>query len=122
MELRILPPAEADAIKAQLDDKVVVASPRSIATHGVTINVDKKPFDDERVRKALTLAIDRYEMAKTLAPLTGLDTVGHAPGQQVGLKPGRVALPGFGKDHEANLQEAKRLLARPAIPTASRRC
>jgi peptide/nickel transport system substrate-binding protein len=36
MELRYLPRAETDAIKAQLDDQVVVAAPRSIATHGVT--------------------------------------------------------------------------------------
>ena len=119
VELRYLPPAEADAIKEQLGDKVVVASPRSIATHGVTINVDKKPFDDERVRKALTLAIDRYEMAKTLAPLTGLDTVGGMmhPDSKWALSPEELqALPGFGKDHEANLQEAKRLLAEAGYP------
>ena len=64
------------ASQAQMGDKVVVAAPKSIGNFGVTINVDKKPFDDERVRKALSLALDRHDMAKTLAPLTNLDTVG----------------------------------------------
>ena len=93
VELRFLPPGEVEAIQAQMGDKVVVAAPKSIGTFGVTINVDKKPFDDERVRKALSLALDRYDMAKTLAPLTNLDTDRgpDAPGQPVGLEPGRVA-------------------------------
>ena len=64
-----------------------MAAPRSIGNFGVSINVDKKPFDDERVRLALTLALDRQDMAKTLAPLTNLDTVG---GMQVDLEPGRA--------------------------------
>jgi peptide/nickel transport system substrate-binding protein len=113
-ELRYLPSAEAEAIKAQLGDKVVVAAPRSLNTHGVTINVDKKPFDDERVRKALTLAIDRYEMANLLGPVALLDTVGGMmhPDSQWALSPEVLqTLPGFSRDHEANLKEAKRLLA-----------
>ena len=76
MELRNLPPADVDGITAQLGDKVVVANFQIISNWGVAINVDKKPFDDERVRKALTLALDRQDMAKTVGPLTGLDTVG----------------------------------------------
>src|SRR3989442_8949543 len=62
--------------KKQLGDRVVVAHPGQPGHWGVVINVDKKPFDDERVRKALSLAIDRYDMARTLGPLTSLDTVG----------------------------------------------
>jgi peptide/nickel transport system substrate-binding protein len=49
-----LPPAEADAIKAHMGDAVVVRYPKARIHWGVAINVDKKPFDDERVRKALT--------------------------------------------------------------------
>jgi peptide/nickel transport system substrate-binding protein len=119
MELRYLPRAETDAIKAQLGDQVVVAAPRSIATHGVTFNVDKKPFDDERVRKAMTLALDRYDMAKTLGPIALLDTVGGPmhPDSQWGLSQEELEqLPGFSRDHEANLREAKRLLAEAGYP------
>ena len=119
VELRFLPPGEVDAIKAQMGDKVVAAVPRSIGAYGVTINVDKKPFDDERVRKALSLALDRYDMAKTLAPLTNLDTIGGLmhPDSQWGLSPEELQeMPGFGKDSEANLREAKRLLAEAGYP------
>jgi len=76
VEFRAFPPAEVEAIKNQMGDKVTVAYPGQPGHWGVAFNVDKKPFDDERVRKAMSLAIDRYDMAKTLAPLTSLDTVG----------------------------------------------
>lgn len=75
--------------------------------------MDKKPFDDERVRKALSLAIDRYDMFKTLAPLTNLHAIGGMmpPESAWALSPEELeALPGFGRDHAANLREGKRLL------------
>jgi peptide/nickel transport system substrate-binding protein len=114
VEFRGLPPADVDSIKEQMGDKVVVAYPKAIFNWGVGVNVDRKPFDDERVRKALTLAIDRYDMAKTLAPLAGLETVGGLmhPDTPWALSGEELqALPGFDKDHQANLREAKRLLA-----------
>jgi len=120
VELRGFPPAEADAIKQQLGDKVVLAYPKAISNWGVAINVDKKPFDDERVRKALTLAIDRQDMAETLRPLTGLETVGGPllhPDSQWALSGEELqALPGYGNDHQANLREAKRLMAEAGYP------
>jgi peptide/nickel transport system substrate-binding protein len=118
-ELRYLPRSEADAIKEQLGDRIVVATPRPSNTHGVTFNIDKKPFDDERVRKALSLALDRYDMAKTLGPIALLDTVGGMmhPDSKWGLSQEELEqFPGFGRDHQANLQEAKRLLAEAGYP------
>jgi peptide/nickel transport system substrate-binding protein len=119
VELRFLPPGDVEAIKAALGDKVVVANVRSIGNFGVTINVDRKPFDDERVRQALSLAIDRYDMVKTLAPLTNLEVVGGMmhPDTPWALSAEELqALPGFGRDYEANLKEAKRLLAEAGYP------
>jgi peptide/nickel transport system substrate-binding protein len=119
VEFRGFPPAEVEAIKKQMGDKVTVAYPGQPGNWGIALNVDKKPFDDERVRKAMSLALDRYDMAKTLAPLTGLDTPAGpiSPDTQWGLKGEELqALPGFGKDHEANLKEAKRLLAEAGYP------
>jgi peptide/nickel transport system substrate-binding protein len=119
VEFRSLPPAEVEAIKAQLGDEVVVGHPLPVVHWGVAINLEKKPFDDERVRKALTLAIDRYAMAKTIGQLSGLDMVGglEPPGTPWALGPEELPeLPGFRQDHEANLREAKRLLAEPGYP------
>jgi len=119
VEFRGFPPAEVEAITGQMGDKVTVAYPGQPGHWGIAFNVDKKPFDDERVRKAMSLALDRYDMAKTLAPLTGLDTVSgpippHAPWALSAEE--LQALPGYGKDHEANLKEAKRLLAEAGYP------
>ena len=119
VEFRGLPPSDAEAIKEQMGDDVVVAYPKAVFNWGVAPNIDKKPFDDVRVRKALTLAIDRYDMAKTLKPLTGLETVGGLmhPDSPWALSGEELqALPGYGKDHEANLREAKRLLAEAGYP------
>jgi peptide/nickel transport system substrate-binding protein len=118
-ELRYLPRSEADGIKGQRGDEVVVASPPPSNTHGVTFNVDKKPFDDERVRQAMSLAIDRYDMAKTLGPIALLDTVGGMmhPASKWALSQEELEqFPGFGRDHEANLREAKRLLTEAGYP------
>jgi peptide/nickel transport system substrate-binding protein len=120
VEFRGFSPTEAEGIKKQMGNKVVVAQPGQPGHWGVAFNVDKKPFDDERVRRAMSLALDRYDMAKTLAPLTGLDTPAGPinPDNQWGLKGEELqALPGFGKDHEANLKEAKRLLAEAGYPS-----
>jgi len=119
VEFRGLPPADVEAVEAQMGEKVTVRYPKALFNWGVAFNVDKKPFDDARVRKAMTLAIDRYDMAKTLAPLTGLETIGGLlhPSTPWALTTEELqALPGYGKDHEANLKEAKRLLAEAGYP------
>jgi peptide/nickel transport system substrate-binding protein len=119
VEFRGFPPAEVEAIQKQMGDKVVVRYPKAYSHWGVAINVDKKPFDDMRVRKALSLGIDRYDMAKIIGPLTGLETVGGLthPNTPWALPPEELqALPGFGKNQDANLQEAKRLLTEAGYP------
>jgi peptide/nickel transport system substrate-binding protein len=118
-ELRFLPPMEVEAIKAQMGDRVVVRAPQNIGNFGVTINVGKKPFDDERVRKALSLAINRYEALSILRPITTLDAVGGMmnPGTQWSLSEEELEeFPGFGRDQEANLKEAKRLMTEAGYP------
>lgn len=119
VEFRGFAPAEVEAIQKQMGDKVVARYPKALIHWGVGINVDKKPFDDERVRKALSLALDRYDMAKVLGPLTGLETAGGYmhPDTPWALSSEELqAFAGFGKDHQANLTEAKRLLAEAGYP------
>lgn len=119
VELRGFPPAEVEAMKKQMGDKLVVAYPRINLQWGVAFNVTKKPYDDERVRKALSLAVNRYTMSKVLDPLTGLSVVGGIihPDSKFALPPEELQqMPGFGKDHKANIAEAKRLLAEAGYP------
>jgi peptide/nickel transport system substrate-binding protein len=119
VELRGFPPAEVEAMKAQAGDKLVVRYPRINLQWGVAFNHTKKPVDDERVRKALSLAIDRYDMAKVLEPLSGLSIVGGIihPDQKFALPMEELQqYAGFGKDHEANIAEARRLLAEAGYP------
>jgi peptide/nickel transport system substrate-binding protein len=120
VEFRGLAPSDVEGIQAQMGDKVKVAQPGQPVHWGITVNVDKKPFDDERVRRALSLALNRYDMAATLAQLTGLDTVGgpQPPGTLGALTPEELQqLPGFSKDYDASLAEAKRLLAEAGYPS-----
>lgn len=118
-ELRGFPPAEVEAMQKQLGDQIVVRYPR-IQTHwGVSFNPREKPFDDERVRQALSLAVDRYDMAQVLKPLSGLDTVGsyYHPDSPFAISQEELqTFPGFGKDRQANVAEAKRLLAEAGYP------
>src|SRR3989441_4130894 len=76
VEFRHLPTPEVEAIKKQLGDKITVQETPMTGQWGVAINNTVKPFTDVRVRKALTLGIDRYTMGKVLYPLTGLKNVG----------------------------------------------
>jgi peptide/nickel transport system substrate-binding protein len=119
IEFRNLPAAEVDAIKKQLGDKVTVQETPMTGQWGVAINNTVKPFTDVRVRKALTLGIDRYTMGKVLYPLTGLKNVGALirPDSEWGMAPAELEkLPGFWRDAEKSRAEARRLLAEAGYP------
>src|SRR5881409_3088437 len=119
IEFRDLPMAEVEAIKKQLGDKVVVQQTPMTGQWGIAINNTVKPFTDVRVRKALTLGLDRYTAGKVLFGLTGLKDVGGLlrPGTEFAMSEADLQkLPGFGKDMEKNRSEARRLLAEAGYP------
>jgi peptide/nickel transport system substrate-binding protein len=119
IEFRGLPQSEVDAIKKHLGDKITVQEAPTPGWWAIAFNNKVKPFDDVRVRKALTLAIDRHTMGKVLFPLTGLRNVGGLvrPGTQWAMSPAELEkLPGFGRDIEKARAEAKKLLAEAGFP------
>ncbi len=110
IEFRDLPSAEVDAIKKQLGDKVVVQQTPMTGQFGIAINNTVKPFSDVRVRKALTLGLDRYTGGRVLFGLTGLRDVGgllrpgtefamsgRRPPEAAGVREGHGEEPGGGQ-------------------------
>src|SRR6266849_3210719 len=76
IEFRTMPLAEAEAIRKTLGDKVVVQDTPATGLFGIAMNQTTKPFTDIRVRKALTLGLDRYTASRVLYPLASLRDVG----------------------------------------------
>jgi peptide/nickel transport system substrate-binding protein len=119
IEFRDIPNAEVEAIKKTLGDKVAVQQTPMTGQWGIAINNTVKPFTDERVRKALTLGLDRYTAGRVLFPLASLRDVGGLlrPGTEFAMPEAELQrLPGFGKDMEKNRAEAKKLLAEAGYP------
>src|SRR5881296_1568405 len=119
VEFRTLPLSEVEAIRKQLGDKVVVQDTPATGIFGIAVNQTIKPFNDERVRKALTLGLDRYTASRVLYPIASLKDVGGLmrPGTEWAMPEAELqTFPGFGKDAEKNRAEAKRLLAEAGYP------
>ena len=55
-----------------LGSKLMVQESPWLCNLTVAINNEKKPFDDPRVRRALSLAIDRWEASRELSRITFL--------------------------------------------------
>jgi peptide/nickel transport system substrate-binding protein len=111
---RPLPPVEVDALLQRPGDMLQAQAVDGITFWGISPNLTRPPLHDERVRTALTLALDRASMARALAPVTGLQAVGGLlrPGTPWALTAAELAqLPGYGTDPEASRTEARRLLA-----------
>lgn len=119
IEFRDLPVAEVEAIRKQLGDKVTVQEGSATGTWGIAINNTVKPLDDVRVRKALTLGLDRYTGGKVLYALTGLRDVGGLmrPGSAWAISADELArYPGFWRDADRSRLEARKLLAEAGYP------
>ena len=99
-------------IRAQLP-KAICETGANNVTSVLLINHKAPPFDNLKVRRAISLALDRREFVKATqgnGRLGGL--IMSAPYGVWGLRPEQLAaVPGFGKDVERNRAEARKLMA-----------
>jgi peptide/nickel transport system substrate-binding protein len=95
------------------DDKRLTAlrSPR-LGFDCIMINMGRKPFDDVRVRQALSLAIDRTEVLQVAASGLGQVTGPLTPA----MKPWALPIDAFKEWYTPNIEKAKKLLAEAGHP------
>jgi len=119
IQFRGFTPKDRDNLKAALGDKITVQESPWDCILMVTINHKKKPFDDPRVRRALTLALDRYEASKALSQIAIVKEVAgvQVPGTPFATPPDELAkIPGYWHDIEKSRAEARRLLKEAGVP------
>ena len=119
IQFRSFSPPERDSLVQALGPKIAVQESPWDCLNFVSMHHEKKPFDDKRVRRALSLALDRYEGSKALSRITLVKDVGgvQVPGTPYATPPPELEkLAGYGRDIAANRAEAKRLLREAGVP------
>src|SRR5688572_27740397 len=122
VEFRGHSPADRDRLVKALGPKATVQEMPWVCSLVVTFNTKKKPFDDQRVRKALSLAIDRWGGAQALSKVALVRHVGGVlrPGYDLAASEKELTMyPGWSKDINKSREEARKLLKEAGVPNLS---
>ncbi len=113
IEFRGFPPKHRDDLVKALGKKITVQESDWNCVLQTIPNQERKPFDDARVRQAMTLGMDRWSGSKYLSRIAIVKTVGGVvfPNHPfAATKEELVKMKGYGTDIKANRAEAKALL------------
>ena len=118
-QFRGFSPVDRDNLVQALGAKITVQESPWNCVSLVAFNHERKPFDDKRVRRALTLALDRHGASRSLSRITVVKEVGgiQVPGTPWATPPAELEkLAGYGRDVAASRAEARRLLREAGVP------
>jgi peptide/nickel transport system substrate-binding protein len=105
--------SERETLKRAMGDRIKFEESARLSNFQLAFNTEHKPFDDARVRRALSMAIDRWSAESTLRRLTGAGMTGGLlrPGSEMARTPQQLeALPGFARDAVQAKADARQLL------------
>jgi peptide/nickel transport system substrate-binding protein len=113
-EWRSVSPPERANLEEQMGDQVKFAESPWLSGSVVTLNSKFEPFQDKRVRQALSMCIDRYKGLEALSKLTIISDFPSgsllATSEWALPEEELQKLPGFSPDGDAAKEQAKQLL------------
>ena len=119
IQFRGFSPPERDSLVQALGNRITVQESPWECWNPLAVNHEKKPFDDRRVRRALTLALDRYQGAAALSRLTILREVAGVQGPRTPFATPQeelATLAGYSRDVAKSRAEARQLLREAGVP------
>ncbi len=110
--------AQVDDLRVRIPNLQVAATPTDYG-NSLIMKLDRPPFNDRRVRRAMHLAVDRQTLVQVASFGEGVVSLPGMPSNKAGWALPQEEwqkLPGFRQPKEQDLAEAKRLLAEAGYP------